>query len=295
MAGEDKLPDVLIAGAPKCGSSSVYYWLCAHPAICGSKHKEPHILRDTINRFNKEGNFQTHGLSPYDYEFGHCDPSLLKLEATPSYLYDRTPIDVLSEKPPLKIFFLLREPTERLHSQYRFTLYRRKQHRLDFKDFIDPQREMKGLHPLEKSSYAKYLRKWKEAFDPSVLSVHLFESLKEDPRGMMKGIANEIGIDPTFYDHYSFSARNPTKKIKNKRLHTFGESIQPFIPKGVQEKLHKIYLKFNSSELPPVSEEEKKEKERIRGSFDQEIQELGELFPDLDLTPWMRTREASKE
>jgi hypothetical protein len=40
------LPNLVIAGAPKCGTSSLFYWLADHPQACGSTVKETFYLMD---------------------------------------------------------------------------------------------------------------------------------------------------------------------------------------------------------------------------------------------------------
>ena len=41
-----KYPDIFIAGAPKCGTTTLYTWLAQHPNICAPQTKEPnHFFR----------------------------------------------------------------------------------------------------------------------------------------------------------------------------------------------------------------------------------------------------------
>ncbi len=283
------LPDIVIAGAPKCGTSSLFFWLAAHPDICGSRKKETHFLRDRIDRHNEDLNIHEHGLQAYKEQFRHCNERKLKLEATPNYFYDRTPIQVLSKgSPPPWILFILREPSEQIHSSYRFSRYRRKRNRSEFRTFIDPeQSELRwAVPPLEKCRYAKYLTPWVEAFGRAGVYVYLFERMKKDPKSFMQKVAMDLGIDPDFYGHYSFEKRNSSKRIKSKWLHQLGERIQPHIPNRVQEKLLPLYLKLNAGAAPPVSEEEIQLKKELRERFLGERDALRELFPDLDLTPW---------
>ena len=56
------LPNVIIAGAPKCGTSSLYFWLSAHPEVKASMVKETFFFADDVNRFNKNGNIIEHSL-----------------------------------------------------------------------------------------------------------------------------------------------------------------------------------------------------------------------------------------
>lgn len=287
------IPDLVIAGAPKCGSSSLFFWLAAHPSICPSRKKETHFLRDSVNKHNRDLNVHDHGIETYKSFFQHCDKAALKLEATPSYLYERTPIQILSKAdPPPTVIFILREPADRLLSSYRFARYRRKNTTLSFTDFADPEGKKldRPILPYEQSCYSRYLRPWIDAFGNERIKVFLFEKMKEEPENFMKEVADSIGIDPGFYENYNFQQRNASRNIRSKWFHSMGERLQPMIPNKLQEKLLPLYLKLNSGSPPPVSREEIDEKERLRTEFQHEREKLKELFPDLDLSVWEKEK-----
>jgi hypothetical protein len=296
---DQQLPDLVIAGAPKCGTSSFFFWLAAHPAICGSRKKETHFLRDRVNRHNKDLNVHDHGLEAYGRAFPDCGPENLRTEATPGYLYDEVPVRELSKASPTPtVIFILRDPVERLHSSYRFNRFRRKKERvrgLSFADFADPSKPVfpGGVHPYDQSRYSRSLQRWKEAFPPSAIKIYLFERMKQDPKGFMKRVSKDLGIDPAFYDSYSFETRNPSRSIQNKWLHRLGERVQPLVPGKLQEKLVPLYMKLNSKEAPPPDREELEEKERLREEFSGEKEALQQLFPELDLSPWEKREDPS--
>lgn len=286
---QNDIPDLIIAGAPKCGSSSLFFWLAAHPSICPSRKKETHFLRDGVNKHNKDLNIHENGIEAYSELFRNCRKDQLKLEATPRYLYEQTPIQVLAEKVPSPIIiFILREPADRTHSRYRFSRYRRKEFDMSFQDFLNAEAETMNwdLHPIEQSRYSKYLAAWVEAFGREKTKVFLFENMKRDPKGFMKKVASEIGIDPDFYEGYSFGQRNPSKKIRHKWLHSIGEKVQPMIPHRLQEWLLPLYMKLNSGKAPAPSKEELREKEQLRESFHTEKESLEKLFPELKFDAW---------
>jgi len=45
-------PNLVVAGAPKCGTSSLYFWLAAHPEVAASREKETFFWAPEVNRFN---------------------------------------------------------------------------------------------------------------------------------------------------------------------------------------------------------------------------------------------------
>lgn len=68
-----KLPNLLIAGAPKCGTSSIFTWLIAHPEVCGSQPKETFYLMNSDSPLCNSNLFYDIGrLEKYSQYFDHC-------------------------------------------------------------------------------------------------------------------------------------------------------------------------------------------------------------------------------
>ena len=83
----NRLPNAIVAGAPKCGTSSLYFWLSAHPGVCPSPVKETFFFADDVNRFNREANILEHDLTAYGRYFEKCTHAAIRLEATAPYIY----------------------------------------------------------------------------------------------------------------------------------------------------------------------------------------------------------------
>ena len=118
------LPTTVIAGAPKCGTSSLFTWLVDHPEVCGSRFKETRYFLDPDHALlDRRSNYHEHGMAGYSSHFRQCDGAGAKvvLEATPHYLYQRTALEALSTLDPLPtVLFLLRKPSDRTYSEYQF-------------------------------------------------------------------------------------------------------------------------------------------------------------------------------
>ncbi len=246
------LPNVIIAGAPKCGTSSLYFWLAAHPDACASKAKETFYFADEVNRFNKGLNFIENGLEPYQQHFVHCKGSKVIFEATAPYIYHQNAIEQIStlESKP-KVIFILREPSKRMMSQYLFERYRTGRKQMELDEYI----RLPGL--LQHGEYSSYLKKWEKAIGRDRMMVYIFEEFMGDTVSGMKDIANQLGLDPTFYDNFDFTTRNETLKMKSTALHRAGLKIQEFVPHWLQSVILPLYLKFNSSGKPQATEAEK--------------------------------------
>lgn len=283
-----KYPNLIIAGAPKSGTSSLFFWLGAHPAICASHKKETYFMGDVVNRHNSDLSYQEHGLSAYQEHFSHCKGEKIRLEATPVYLYYSTPLQLLPRLPEMpKIIFILRKPADRLYSHWKFNRYRMKNTRLSFEDYLDESRIPPGWsNYIEQTHYVNYILPWVEVAGKENVLVYQFEHLKENQRTFMQRVARDLSIDASFYEDFDFFHRNETVAVKHKTLHRWGLKLEPLIPHWLQEKLIPIYLKMNANKVPPITEEEKRMKKALSSRFEKSNRELQELFPGLDLQLW---------
>ena len=101
------LPDFIIIGAQKCGTTSLYFYLSQHPQLLPSSIKEVHFFdrggNPMMNTFQK-------GPSWYRSHF----PYQKTFEASPSYIFHPlVPRRIFELVPDVKIIALLRNPTER--------------------------------------------------------------------------------------------------------------------------------------------------------------------------------------
>lgn len=285
---ESHFPNTVIIGAPKSGTSSLFFWLTAHPEVCGSKEKETYFLADTVSRHNTGLNYIENGLDAYARHFQHWKGEKIKIEASAPYIYMDTPIEVLSsfeEKPT--IIAILRKPADRLYSHYVFNRYRMKNIDMSFEDYLKPENKPNGWGDyLDHTDYAKWLKRWVNAFGKEKVKVYLMEDMVKDKAVFMKKVSTDLDIDPTFYDEFDFFHRNKTVAVKRKWLHRFGLKVEPFVPQWLQERIIPLYLKTNASKIPPISQKDKELKMEINKAWISKNQALEDLFPELDLSDW---------
>ena len=120
------LPDFLVIGAPKAGTTALHAALACHPALYMSPIKEPKF-------FLSDGPPPAHGgpgdvltyrehvwqRSRYEALFDTAPPGTLRGESTPLYLYDRTAMRrIRALVPDARLIVVLRDPVERAHSNW---------------------------------------------------------------------------------------------------------------------------------------------------------------------------------
>jgi Sulfotransferase domain len=297
------LPNVVIAGAPKCGTTSLFAWLNDHPEICGSSVKETRFLMDRGDcLFRKNANFHDHGLAGYEAYFSACGASAptIVFEATPTYLYQRTAPEVLSSLDPApRIVFVFRKPSERVYSHFHYLQGRaRIDDSLDFRRFVDLVRDEDPSIPTANhanlaiafSRYSDYVPFWLSRFPSDRFDFFLFENLRSDPRGFAKAVSRRLGVEPAFFDGYDFHSENRTFRVRSARAHRArrwaGRRVSPRTRERIKAVTAGAYGRLNvdSSSGGPTSDER-----TVLAELDADFEPYNERLASLtglDLAAW---------
>lgn len=144
---ERSLPDFIIIGGQKCGTSSLFKYLSQHPQILSSLRKEVHFfdggLDPNINNFQKGEPWYRAHFPKKSINIKKCQKIF---EASPLYLFNPLCAKRISELiPNVKLILLLRNPTERAISHY-FHERRRNTEFLSIHDAL--QKEEKRLKSI---------------------------------------------------------------------------------------------------------------------------------------------------
>jgi hypothetical protein len=112
------LPNLVIAGVGKAGTTSLFWYLSQHPDICASDEKEIRYFAGLT-----EGGTELPPVETYERHFRHCRGERYAMEASPQYFHGGAPVIQamrrLLGRP--RVVISLRDPVERLWSQFRFT------------------------------------------------------------------------------------------------------------------------------------------------------------------------------
>lgn len=215
------LPDFLIIGTQRGGTSSLYRYLGAHPDVVSSLRKETEYFSTEYHR----------GESWYRAHFPLLRPGRrVTFEATPDYLlHPLAAPRAATLLPGRPIIAMLRDPAARAFSQYRHNR-RLGLESLSFPEAIAAEpRRLRGEYeriernpdyqalPLrrhgyaERGLYAQQLERWLARFD-RVLVVSS-EDFMRDPRPVFSTVLDFLGLDqwePDAFVNYSY--RDPATR-----------------------------------------------------------------------------------
>jgi hypothetical protein len=243
-SGLRALPDFLILGAAKCGTTSLYVDLRAHPEVRRALRKEVWFFDQTYHR----GESWYRSFFPLRSSLGGADgrDRAVTGEATPCYLFHPlAPARVAETTPDAKLIVQLRDPVARAHSYYhqvrRFGL-----EWLGFEEAIDeePERlageEERILRDptyfsfnrqyysyLARGRYAEQLEGWLERFPRERILVLFAEELWANPREGFRAVTDFLGIgrwQPPAPAHRKRSDHRPMAPGTRRRLE---ESFRP--------------------------------------------------------------------
>ena len=252
------LPNVIIAGAPKCGTTSLFKYLADHSRVCAASKKETRFLIDRgYPLFDARNNVVNEGLKGYRRFFVIYDPNKhdVVLEATPDYMYQVTPLRILPSFPVVpRVIFVLRRPSQRVYSLFRFAQNNMSCLSGDlsfaqFVEMVERQDESLAGHPIlanaiNHSWYHRYIEGWYRALGRVNVTVILFEDMVANPEPVVRGLAQQFGLDPTFYDGYIYRVGNQSINVRSQRIQRVKRRLSAIWPDGKSRRVARHVYHF---------------------------------------------------
>jgi Sulfotransferase domain len=182
------LPNLLVIGAAKCGTTSLHEYLHLHPEVAMSREKE-------LNFFVPEKN-GGRSLEWYERQFDEGAP--VRGESSPAYtahpFYPGPPARIRTLLPDVRLVYLVRDPVERTVSHW---LHRASTHHEmpSFEDALDSEQ---GEWIVGLSRYWLQLEQYLAHFPPEQILVVDSDDLRERRDETLARIFGFVGVDPGF-------------------------------------------------------------------------------------------------
>jgi hypothetical protein len=222
-------------GTYRSGTTSLFQYLSDHPDVCPSVLKETgYFLPDDAPAPSRwgvggiiEGSTVRMGREPFDVYtdmFQSRPDAPLRVEATPSYLYEPSSASaILDALPDCRILITVRNPVAWVVSCYKLFVALRV---LDDSDTFDSWagRQLDDPRPAHDrpfelrtvlhGQFHRYIRSYIDLFGAERVRVVFFEDLATDPLNSMRTIADFAGIDADFYQGYDFKNVNAVRRFR---------------------------------------------------------------------------------
>ncbi|MGZ5314753.1 MAG: sulfotransferase domain-containing protein [Solirubrobacterales bacterium] len=181
------LPNLIIIGGLKCGTTSIHHYLGLHPEIDMSKPKE-------LNFFVKELNWDL-GLPWYEGRFDDRFP--VRGESSPHYTnfprYQGVAQRIRDNIPDAKLLYMVRDPISRILSHWRHATGAG----YETRPMADVLMRDDQTY-VTRSMYWMQLQPYLELFPREQIEIVTQEELRSDRDGTMRRAFTFAGVDPSF-------------------------------------------------------------------------------------------------
>jgi Sulfotransferase family len=205
------LPNFLILGAQKSGTTALYYALSKHPQVFTSAVKEPRYFADEAKALAAAAGpgdgetTMTASLADYEALFAGAGGAVARGEASPAYLYDEgAPAKIAALIPEAKLIAVLRNPVERAYSNFLYLVREGREPLHDFGAALaeEKTRRANGWSTAwcykDKGFYGSQLERYLRHFDREQIHCILYEAYDKDPEPEVRDVYRFLGVDEDF-------------------------------------------------------------------------------------------------
>tara|TARA_B100000780_G_scaffold161416_1_gene112791 strand:- start:181 stop:1083 length:903 start_codon:yes stop_codon:yes gene_type:complete len=293
------LPNLLIVGAAKCGTTSLHNYLKQHPDIFMSKQKEPHFL---INSDIGEDRIHKAITVLEDYEDMFKTDSIYKYKGESSVMYLAFPeFSIKNIKkyldPDVKIIIMLRNPVERAFAGYLHNLRYNPSENLSFEEAFEKSEaryyQERDITPdtryLHVGNYYSQVESFMSMFNDNVLVI-MYEDYVNDIDLCLANVFDFLDIDKISVDtsrrHMVGGWIFKRKFLRNLLIpkNNFKSLIKSFLPnKKIRKAIKQKIMNMSTVENPSISKDMHK---KLTEYYRKDIDNLSKLL-NKELNCWI--------
>jgi Sulfotransferase family len=297
------MPNFLVFGAAKSGTTSVYKYLQQHPDILMSSFKEPgffafegeHPILNGPGAQKWVDRWVVSDLAAYQELFANYQGEKAIGDASPYYIYyEKTPHTIKKYAPEMKLIAILREPVDRAFSNYVWALRDRAESLTDFAEALAVEESRikdnwgPKWHYKNQGFYYQQLKPYYDMFPREQIKIYLYDDLVGDSVKVMQDIFTFLEVDANFQPNMS-KRHNTSKLTRNQawqkfldKPNIFKSAIKPFLSEKFRQNI-KQNAKEKNSYKPKLDENLRQE---LKVEYRDNIVQLQDLIQQ-DLSLWL--------
>lgn len=276
-----QLPNLIVIGAQKCGTSSLHYNLNLHPEIGMSREKE-------LNYFSGKAAWEK-GPEWYCRQF----PTGTRWRGESSPEYSNAIDDSIAKRmhgciPGARLIYIVRHPVDRIVSQYiHFVSIG-----IEARKINDALGDFTDNSYIRKTRYYSQLSLYLRHYPESQIHVLTLDSLRSDPAGAMGDIFRFLGVDDRFWSsEFTVARHKSSHKGRKNRVGLLLKRLSDSKPARLvstdaRMKLGRLmYAPFSKKmERPAIDPELRKQ---LLDYLEEDTLKL-QQFTGLDLSSWLK-------
>jgi hypothetical protein len=305
------LPNFLVAGVPKAGTTALHAALSRHPGIYMSLIKEPKFFLTDGPPPTKGGpgdalTYREHVWQRDKYEvlFDAAPAGTLRGEATPLYLYDSGAMRRIRDLiPDARLIVIIRDPVERAHSNWTHLWSAGLEPESDFLRACaeEPGRIAAGWasfwHYTGLSRYGEQLQRAFEIFPREQVLVLRYRSLIDDPVAALDRICAFLGVETGIITeiprenvtaHPEQTLAHRAVALAMRASNAVGRWLPGTAATAATHRLER-YLQRGNRERQPLSWDQRQE---LLPKFEDDVRLLQTLLNE-DFSDWLAPRDRS--
>ena len=228
------MPNFLIIGAAKSGTTSLWMFLAQHPEIFMSPIKEPHFFAFEGQSMDFRGPADPQHLSKivttleaYRTLFQNVSNQKAIGEASPGYLYlPDSAACIQKYVPDMKMVAILRNPIDRAFSNFVFMVQLGHEPLTGFRVGLEQEETRihagwsQRFHYKRRGLYYGQVKAYVDRFDPAQVRIYLYEDFVRNPMKILQDIFRFLDVNDRFVPDLS-RKHNASGFPKNHTLHRF--------------------------------------------------------------------------
>jgi hypothetical protein len=305
------MPDFLVIGAPKAGTTALHAALARHPGLYMSPVKEPKFFLTDGPPPAKGGpgdalTYREHVWRRADYEalFDPAPASTLRGESTPLYLYDREALRrIRAAIPDVKLIVVVRDPVERAHSNWTHLWSAGLEPVGDFvRACGEEERRIAAgwasfWHYVGLGRYGEQLEYLFTVFPREQVLVLRYRRLVDDPAGTLNRICGFLGVETGILTeiprqnvttHPEPTLSHRAVSLGQRAASAVGRMIPGMTAATLTGPLER-FLQRHNRQRQPLSWQQRQE---LLPRFEADIKLLGGILEE-DFTDWLLPRDRS--
>lgn len=281
------LPNFIVIGAAKAGTTALHWYLTEHPAVFMTPTKDPSYFAYGVDG---EGqllwgepefhSFPVKSWSEYERLFADTGQAVAVGEASTMYLEcPQSAARIRARLPAARIICSLRHPVDRAYSDYLMYLRRRGRR-------LDPARDLTATSVWARPDsrwmrigrYHAHLSRYYDAFPREQILVVLFDDLRRNPQGFMQDVYRILDVDPAFVPDFTTphaaGGMPASAALEGVFLRSARSPVKHWVPKQTANWFRRLRTR-TMRQAPALPAELRKE---LTGHFREEIVRTAEVI-----------------